>query len=77
MKIEIDFNNEIDFDTLSKVATIVEEVDTYTNYFVEISTIEDLKQLVRQVNEIKKSPVPYSALVNIQDEPIIFFDNKK
>ena len=76
MIIQIDFNHEVDDDTLKQLASFVENTDEYDAYFIEITTIDELQQLMKKVNELKTSPVPYCALINFVDEPIIFFDNK-
>jgi hypothetical protein len=76
MKLELSFNHEVDDDTLSKLATTIKDYDEYTCYLVEINTISELKELVAKVNEIKKPQTSYNALIDFDDLPIIYFDNK-
>lgn len=76
MIVQIDFNHETDGVTLKKLASIIETHDEYTNYFIEISTIDEVKELLSKVNKIKNPIFPYGALIDFDDEPFIYFDNK-
>lgn len=77
MRFEIDFNRDTDEETLEQigaklVSTGATKYPPFETYVIDITTFEELEQLLGKVDKIKEGI--YSAIISF-DPPTIYLDD--
>ena len=78
MKFEIDWNRDTDDKTLEAIGATHVYYDLDCDYYwVELNSFEELEELLKKVNTIKKRSImtEYSAVISF-DPPTIYLDNE-